>query len=175
MKTSLFVCFLLLFSFSSKSQCKTNYAVLSPSFYKYAKGDVGVGVEAGMLPVNAKGFLTLKANLWQTTYSAANNYKDGDAVYANTRNNSFIGLKYNYTPNAFEELPRKWTFGVGAGVLLQSKTAGQTALDLSSAYIIRMAAGNYNSGIGYVKFEAGCLLTPKSIQPDLGAGVFLLL
>src|SRR5918993_394854 len=73
---SLLTCFLFFAGIHANSQCERTMLVLSPSFHKYGKGNLGVGVELGLLPAASKSFLTVKGTLFTQTVSyEATNYK----------------------------------------------------------------------------------------------------
>lgn len=174
-KTTLIIVLALLFQFAN-AQCDRNYFVLSPSFYKYSHGNLGVSVEAGMLPVASKTYVTLKTNIWTANHSyQAMNYKGQQEEYIAVRNNLFVGLKLAYVPLAYESEPRKWVFATAAGLYRTNGEATKPAADFSAAYVIRMAAGSYQGGVSYLKLEGACMVTPGRVMPGLGVGVFLLL
>jgi hypothetical protein len=54
-------------------------------------------------------------------------------------------------------------------------SAGSGAVEISSAYIIRMTQGGYSNGSAYIKLEAACLMTPISIVPGLNIGIAVLM
>ena len=177
MKTKpLLISFLVFAGINANSQCERNMLVLSPSFYKYGKGNLGVGVELGFLPAASKSFLTLKGTLFSKTVShEATNYKGKTETYKDVRNYAFVGLKLNYVPQAFESLPRKWAFGAAAGLYSETKKENKPAVEFSSSYIIRMPSSSYDGGVGYLKLEGLCMVTPNAIVPGISVGVLLLL
>ena len=168
--------FTLLMVQTAIAQCERTMLIVSPSFYKYAGHKLGVGAELGFLPVASKSFVTLKANLStkEIAYQTSN-YKGQTETYTNILNTAFVGLKLHYVPQAFESLPRKWEFGAAAGIYTETRSDNKPAMEFSSAYIIRMASGSYNGGVGYLKLEGLCQVRPNAVTAGVSVGVCLLL
>lgn len=175
MKTLLFP-ILLLAANLLQAQCTKNYFVLSPAVGKLAGTGVSVNVEAGLVPYLSKSYVSVKSSLWtqRSTFQYTNS--KGEVVSVkNEKAAAFVGLNYGYVPLAFEEVPRKWVFGAAVGALVQEGQQGRPAAQVSAAYTIRMAAGNYSTGLGCLKLEGTCLASSLGVKPGINAGVFLLL
>ena len=144
--------------------------------YMRAMGEVVVTLVAYLITSASKSFLTLKGTLFTKTVShEATNYKGKTETYKDVRNYAFVGLKLNYVPQAFESLPRKWAFGAAAGLYSETKKENKPAVEFSSSYIIRMPSSSYDGGVGYLKLEGLCMVTPNAIVPGISVGVLLLL
>jgi hypothetical protein len=173
----LFVFSLLLLAANlTQAQCSRNYFVLSPALGKAPGSSLSINLEAGLVPYMSKAYVSFKSSMWSEAKTVRYiNSKGEEASIDVGRAAAFIGINYGYVPMAFEEVPRKWVFGAAAGALLRKGEQSRPAAQLSAAYTVRMAAGNYTSGLGCLKLEGTCLISALGVKPGISAGVFLLL
>lgn len=157
-------------------QCTRNYFVLSPTLGKTPGSGVSVNIEAGLVPYLSKGYVSLKSGLWTEPIMVRYTNSKGEEVSVEqSQPTAFIGLNYGYAPMAFEDTPRKWVFGAAAGALMQEGERGRPAAQMAAAYTVRMTAGSYTGGLGYLKVEGTCFVSSLGVKPGISAGVFLLL